>query len=72
MVQQVQVEGRGHAEFVVVGGLQRGHRLDQVDADQQRAALGGGMGLASACDIAVASTKAVFTPAKAFKDKLSA
>jgi hypothetical protein len=38
VAQQVQVEGRRHAQRVVVGGFQHGDRLDQVDPDQQRAA----------------------------------
>ena len=38
--QRVAVEGRGDAERVVVGGLENGARLDQVDADQQAAAAG--------------------------------
>jgi iron(II)-dependent oxidoreductase len=40
VAQQVQVEGRGDAQRVVVGGFQHGRGLDQVDADQQRAAGG--------------------------------
>ena len=40
VAQRVAVERRGDAERVVVGGLEDGARLDQVDADQQAAAVG--------------------------------
>ena len=33
-VQQIEVEGRGHAARIVVGGMQPGRRLDQVGANQ--------------------------------------
>ena len=46
VAQQVEVEGRGDAQRVVVGGLQHVRRLDAVDADQQRAARCGGVRLA--------------------------
>ena len=42
VAQRVAVEGRGDAERVVVGGLEDGARLDQVDADQEAAAAGAG------------------------------
>ena len=40
VLQQVQVEGRGDPQVVVVGGFQQRRGLDRVDADQQRAAAG--------------------------------
>ncbi len=36
--QQVEVEGGGHAELVVIGRLEQRAGLDQVDTDQQRPA----------------------------------
>ena len=37
--QQILVEGRGHAGGVIIGGMQQGGVLDQVNADQQAAAI---------------------------------
>src|SRR5678815_3158356 len=38
VAQQVEVERRGDAERVVVGGLEHGRGLDEIDADDQAAA----------------------------------
>ena len=43
--QQVAVEGRCHAQFIVISRLQHIGRFDQIDPDQQAAILAGFMGL---------------------------